>query len=276
MSRIVFWDFGHGGAEGIAAAVAIAVALYHRQHILLVNEAEAGYGVEQGFPVQDHIAAAGDGKMVAETGTEALLRLLHNRRLSRHNFADYTRPLINGRLDLVAGARGGIDKQVDEILLQQLYAIAEDSYELVLLHRSGRFIPNEELEPELLFPVLHQNRTELDHFFELYRSSLQNSANRVSGIVLRNYDRQAKWNIANIRRYYDCDLPIYGICYETGFADAWNERDLLRYFRRIQLPGRTGTKRGTLLEALQELAEGVIELCGKYTVSRSPSNDKGA
>lgn len=274
MSRIVVWDYGYNGAADIAAAIAIVTSLYQRRRILVINEDDIGQGVEQGFPVYDEIAVR-DGAKITETGTEALLRLLMNRRLSRYNFADYTRPLINSRLDLIPGARGGLGKQVD-VALQQLYAIAEDVYELVLLHRRGITLPVAETEAALLLPVLQQNRTELDQFFAYYRSCSELANNKVKGIILRHYDRQAKWNIANIKRYYGCEIPLYGISYDTGFADAWNEHDLLRYFRRIQLPGRMRTKRGTLLEALQQIGGAMAAVSDRYIPPSSLSDDKGA
>ncbi|GAA0379051.1 hypothetical protein [Paenibacillus motobuensis] len=274
MSRIVVWDYGYNGAPDIAAAIAIVTSLYQRRRILLINEDDAGQGVEQGFPVYDEIAVR-DGSKITETGTEALLRLLINRRLSRYNFADYTRPLINSRLDLIPGARGGLGNQVD-VALQQLYAVAEDVYELVFLHRRGLTMPVAETEEALLLPVLQQNRTELDPFFAYYCSCSEVAKNKVKGIILRHYDRQAKWNIANIRRYYGCEIPLYGIAYDTGFADAWNEHDLLRYFRRIQLPGRMGAKRGTLLEVLQQMGGAMSAMSDRYIPSSSLSDDKGA
>jgi len=275
MSRIVVWDYGYSGAADIATAVAIVTSLYQRRRILLINEEDAGHGVEQGFPVYEG-AAVRDDSRITETGTEALLRLLITRRLSRYNFADYTRPLINSRLDLMTGAKGGLDKQADSVLLQQLYAVAEEVYELVFLHRRGKSLPIEESEEAILLPVLQQNRTELDQYFAYYRSCSEVSRDKVKGIILRHYDRLAKWNIANIRRYYGYEIPIYGIGYDTGFADAWNEHDLLRYFRRIQLPGRLRAKRGTLLEALQGIGGALSAISDHNLHPSSLSDDKGA
>ncbi|WMT42916.1 hypothetical protein RE628_11880 [Paenibacillus sp. D2_2] len=275
MSRIVIWDYGYSGAEDIAAAIAIVTSLYQRRRVLLINEEDVGHGVEQGFPVYD-AAVNRDSSKITETGTEALLRLLITQRISRYNFVDYTRPLINSRLDLIPGASGGLNRQADAALLQQLYAVAEDVYEFVFLHRSGMSLPVEEAEEVLLLPVLQQNRIGLDPFFAYYRSCSEVSRNKVKGIILRNYDRQAKWNIANIKRYYNCEIPIYGICYDTGFADSWNEHDLLRYFRRIHLPGRMGAKRGTMLEALQELGGALSAVSDNYLPPSSLSDDKGA
>lgn len=274
MSRIVVWDYSYNGAADIAAAIAIAASLYQRRRILIINEDEPGQGIERGFPVYDETAVR-DGSEITETGTEALLRLLMNRRLSRYNLADYTRPLINSRLDLIPGTRGGLGKQTAAVL-QQLYEAAEEVYELVFLHRSSITLPVAETEAALLLPVLQQNRTELDPFFAYYRSCSEAAKNKVKGIILRHYDRQAKWNIANIKRYYGCEIPLYGIAYDTGFADAWNEHDLLRYFRRIQLLGRMRARRGTLLEAFQQIGGAMAAASDTYMPLISLSDDKGA
>lgn len=136
MSRFVFWDGGLGGAAEAAVATAVTLALRHPQRLLLVNEGPAGSGLEEGM--RQTVRLHGDtygGEAIPEHGLDALLRLQASGRLAISNFADYTVPLLRGRLDLVCGTRLGEStwKEADRGSVAEVLAMAEQAYDGLVL-----------------------------------------------------------------------------------------------------------------------------------------------
>lgn len=90
--------------------------------------------------------------------------------------------------------------------------------------------------------VLQQRRSQLDDFF----AALANqplAGRRKLCVVLAPYDPGCALNLANLKRRYHSDLPVHGIPYDTEFADAWSDRDVLSFFAGTDC-FRSGAARG--------------------------------
>jgi hypothetical protein len=259
MSNILFWDDGYGGSAGTAASVAITMSTYFKQYILLGGTGCGVAGMEAGFSFDTNqgVSFGADlntslneglsgsqghdkGTLFAECGVEALLRLVASGRLTTNNISN-TYSFLNNRLDLAAGVKdSSMSIPEQSRYMRDMYSVAAQRYDHVLLQATGKSELATALNlqtNDLIVISLSQHRTSLDDFFagEFYNN---NHGNVEMMIAVTPYDARSKWSLQNIKRRYNCKLPLFGLPYHTQFADAWNARDVISYFLRYKIANR--------------------------------------
>ncbi|WP_059042936.1 hypothetical protein [Paenibacillus rubinfantis] len=280
MSRLIFWDGGLGGAAEAAVAAAITLGLRLPQRLLLVNEGPAGFGLEEGIrqTVRFHSDIYREDA-IPEHGLDALLRLQASGRLSGSNIADYTVPLLRGRLDLVCGSRvGGVAwKDAEKQAIADMLVIAEQSYDGVILLAQGRRLSEllqNQREGDVLVVVQPHRLGVLDERVEDMTPFFSDPKSKLI-FVLSPFDPWSRWGINNLKRRYPVSLSMVGIPHHTEFSDAWNDRDILGYFRKSSLwPKRNGA-RELLLKGYRDLGDKLMEMAGKEVAAVTPK-EKGA
>lgn len=278
--KIVFSDNGNGVSDELAAAAGLTIALKYESKVLLVNEQCAESGIDYGFNTPKMALVEktlGQAEYhLPEYGVDALLRLSSNQRLTKHNITDYTYPIIPGRLDLASGRnlanQGGIAAGIHKTPLELMYNVAESAYDIVIKNQSvcskcsrlimcpcsQSLIENEtEAENGINILILEQKRSDFEQVYKKYQN---NHRMDYQAIVISNYDDQSKWNMHNIKRKYDLKVPVIGVPGDTGFKDAWNDKDIVRFFRRKLLLPKQGPKRDSLVFGMLELAETLVRL----------------
>ncbi|MNZ31420.1 hypothetical protein D3C78_487190 [compost metagenome] len=281
--RIVFSDNGNGISDELAAAAGLSIALKFQRQVLLVNEQCAESGIEYGFNIPKMLlveqATSQAALQLPEHGIDSLLRLSSNQRLNIHNITDYTYPIIPGRLDLASGRtfphQGGVPSGMLKSSMKSLYTVAEGVYDIVIRNQSvcnkcsslimcpcsqSLIINDIDRENEINIMILEQKRSD---FEQAYRRSLEDHRMNYNAIVIANYDNNSKWSINNIKRKYDFKVPVYGVASDTEFKDAWNDKDIVRFFRRNLLLSKHGRKRDSLLFGLLELSEALLSMIGQ-------------
>lgn len=265
MSKVVFWDLGYGGSSEVAAAFSVQAGLHDKYHLLLLNYGNSGMGVEEGFLARNYESNRDLRLPVQDYGMEALMRLAESGRLYQANLMDYTYPLLQGRLDLADGMQTANDQR-DPLYFEQLEAImnmAAHYYDIIVTQVSGpgSILMDNLQEDDTLIAVLRQNRVELDTFFELVDRSGATGGNMPKALVIPHYDAASKWSLQNIKRRYNCEIPMIGIPYHTEFSDAWNGQDIIAFFRRYRLLKGRGYEREQFLFSCKELTR--LALAGK-------------
>lgn len=280
MSRIIFEDTGWGGSPQLVAASALYMALNYPMRMLLLNQDPRGTGLEAGFSVHgNHYAPL---PLLAENGMDAIRRLAVNERLTKHNFPDYTTPVVIGRLDLLTGPshlEGEALLDLEE--KERIYAVANQVYDICFSRTrfseqtaipSGDWYRKEPVP--LRVAVLRQDRSELEAFFR--DQTLDRKTGRTTGaelIAVYPYDSGSQWTVRNICRRFACKLPAFGISYSTQFSDAWNNRELLKFFR-LNCPVYQDKKiRDEMLRGLIPFCQAVYTLAGR---AAPLSGEKGA
>lgn len=265
MSRLVFWDGGLGGAAEAAVATAVTLGLRLPQRLLLVNEGTSGLGLEEGIrqTVRLHGHTYGE-EAIPEHGLDALLRLQASGRLTRNNFADYTVPLLRGRLDLVCGTRLGDSawKEAEKRDIAEVLAMADQTYDgLILLAQGQRLseVLRNQREGDVLVAVLPHRLGILDERYAEIAPFLNESKTKLI-MVLSPFDPRSRWGINNVKRRYPVSLSMIGIPHHTGFSDAWNDRDILAFFRKSSLWPKRGGDRELLLKGYRALGDKLMEL----------------
>jgi len=282
VSKIIFWDMGYGGSAEVAAVFGVQAGLCEKYHLLLMNGGAAGTGIEEGFSLRDKELDSDLSIPIQDHGLEALMRLAESGRLHHADFTDYTYPLLPGRLDLVDGLkREGILREALSIAeLEIVLKRAEQHYDIIVMQLSGvhalaqdrKWLGNE----DLLIAVLRQNRVELDTFFEESGRMDRSTGATPLAIVLHQYDAASKWSLQNIKRRYNCDVPMIGIPYHTEFSDAWNGQEIISFFRRYRLLKGRGYEREQFLFSCKELVRLALSTKGQTNGNELDSKVRGA
>ncbi|MGG4553549.1 hypothetical protein MKX50_13590 [Paenibacillus sp. FSL W8-0186] len=283
MSKVVFWDMGYGGSAEVAAAFGVQGGLHEKYHLLLMNCGAAGTGIEEGFSLRDKEMEDDLGLPVQDHGMEALIRLAESERLLQADMKDYTYPLLPGRLDMVDGLKpvgAGTSEMLLSAELGAILNIAERYYDIIVMQLSGvhalvqnNWLPRSE---DTLVAVLRQNRVELDTFFEMNGSMERTDSVMPQAIVIHQYDAASKWSLQNIKRRYNCEVPMIGIPYHTEFSDAWNGQDIIAFFRRYRLLKGRGYEREQFLFSCKELVRLALSAKERASDTALDSKVKGA
>ncbi|GAA0137251.1 hypothetical protein YSY43_40920 [Paenibacillus sp. YSY-4.3] len=282
MSKVVFWDMGYGGSAEVAAAFGVQAGLHEKHHLLLINCGIAGTGIEEGFLLRDDGLDIDLSLPVQDYGMEALMRLAESGRLLQADMTDYTYPLLPGRLDLADGLKP-MSAPRESLLTTGLGAIlniAERYYDIIVMQLSGvdaMSLDSGMLRNEDTFvAVLRQNRVELDTFFEMNGRIEWATCDMPKAIVVHQYDAASKWSLQNIKRRYNCDVPMIGIPYHTEFSDAWNGQDIISFFRRYRLLKGRGYEREQFLFSCKELVRLALSSKERANETALDSKVKGA
>lgn len=281
MTRIMFWDPGHGGAAHLAVGCAVTLAIQHSKRMLLLNVGSASYGVEEGLRTElRDTGGLGQTLPFSEHGLDALLRVSESGRLTKANFSDYTLPLVGGRLDLACGSISesshATGTTIKDTKISDLLKVADQRYDLLMLHMHDKRPIMDAFAAQnydVTLVVLEQKRVQLDAFFSEL-SQMPEPERRKLNIAIYPYDPQSSWSLANIKRRYSVSLPLFSIPYNTEFADAWNSRETLSFFRKYKLILGKGGAREALLGSYRKLSQCLLEKAGNTSVHST--SGKGA
>lgn len=270
MSTVTFWDYGHLGTAEIAVSLAVMTAMDYRVRILLGQTGKQRSGIDEAFKSNTMMGAS--FPKFQESGMDALLRMSASNLLSKNNISDYTVPLIQDRLDWACGpeyGEAGLTRYKHHSL-QQLIHLSNEYYDLVLMDTPlAQMAKNSQ---DLLIVVLRQNIRQLEMFFE---ESTHNPLllNRPYIIVLQNYDSEQYCSISNIRRRFGCKSPMIGMPYNREYADAWNTREVVSFYRRNYTASRRQGSIANYMASVRSLCEQVLEMTGVHGM---PFSNRGA
>lgn len=259
MSKVIIWDGGGGGAAQVAGSSAIMLSHLYQRKILLSHTDVSDMQFEQGFVQR---MRGTPQTSLHEQGMTALHRLWLSGRLTPVNFENYTVSFLQGKLDLVCGEYYSAKHQAvwswNEI--KPIMECASGVYDNVMIQLSSSV---SELSAVMkdgghLIVVLRQDRSLLDRFFgEIALTCIPQNA--TYSIVIYDYDHKSKWNLGNIRRKYKTKAPLIGVPHYTPFMDAWNEGDIVGFFRKHQWMLRKNVEKRSFMSQYGILAKEIIE-----------------
>ncbi|WP_433946592.1 hypothetical protein [Paenibacillus sp. SN-8-1] len=275
MTTVAFWDYGQVGTSQIAVPLAVITSLDYRIRTLLTQTGKRRSGIDEPFKEDKRYSS----DLIArpnEQGMDSLMRLSSSGILNKKNISDYTMPLIHERLDMAPGPEFGEAGllRYQEYQFNHLLQVANERYDLVLIDSPGTGVLNEMTMKagEVMVVLLKQNTRLLETYFEeaKYNPLL---ANKPHVLVLHHYDADQHCSISNIKRKYSCKAPIIGIPYNREFADAWNSREVIEFFRRNYISSRRNVPGSKYIEPVRRLSQKVLELAD---IQQMPSSGRGA
>ncbi|MCD1261335.1 hypothetical protein B5M42_021270 [Paenibacillus athensensis] len=265
-STVVFWSpvSGQAGTTSNLIAAAALLGLEYSAHQLLLGHVQRDYApVERAFyPRRAWVSQA---EAPPDAGIDALLRLLQNRKLEPKQLRDYTLPLLAERLDILPGthkSEASFTSGAQE-WLAPLLDVAKRAYDLVLLDAGSGSMSAWAYalirQADVLVVNLPQNRLQLEQAF----SSLDDELFlcRKLLLVFGQYDPRSMLTVKNITRQYRRKEPACPVAHNTGWLDATQEGEAVRFLFRNRNVQR-GHENALFMQHVRALAQTTVRLAG--------------
>ncbi|MDP4095279.1 hypothetical protein OIN60_00540 [Paenibacillus sp. P96] len=243
MSIISFWSPEHGrGNTSNSAAVGAMIGLDYDIRTLIARTQFGDSSLEGAFLKSKELQLRNFAASTA-SGMDALERLFKTKRLEAASISNHTLSLEPGRLDLLTGTSKSYESAYEGIehVIAAIFEEAKRYYQAIILDIEGgstNAVSNQLLKSSDLVVVnLSQDIMSLERYIskEQWPSGLQET-NRM--ILLGQYDPHSKYNMTNIRRKFGIKDPVFALPYCSEYRDAFNDRDVLGWFRRSRNAGR--------------------------------------
>lgn len=200
-----------------------------------------------------------------DTGMDALMRLLKNRKLEPVMLRDYAHPLLRDRLDVLPGSVKQEEVFIDRAKewLTPLLTVARRAYDVVLLDggSGGGTVWNELLrqQADVWVVCLPQNRFLLEQFF--HSSEAATLQGRRTLLVFGQYDPYSTLTVKNLMRQFRMGTPVYPVSHNTGWMDAVQHGEAISYWFRNRKTGKA-QENHRFVQQVRRLAQAVIESAG--------------
>lgn len=218
----------------VAAACSMASNPKNNYKILLTQTHYQNMDLEASFFNMNKLNSSGSLD-IADTGIDALDRLLRSNKLSPENIANYAKPAMTGKLEILYGSFKNDRDSYDRVLETMPMMIEQASrfYDLVLVDLTRGYNSSEInqilQQSDLIVLTMNQKMHDLNKIFkDLDTLKILQEKTVIS--VIGKYDRFSKYTNKNIARNFNYKKPIYTIPYNTQFFDACNEGKAVSFF----------------------------------------------
>lgn len=266
MGQVAFWSQRHGqsGNSTNLIAVAMMIGMEYVARTLVSHTHWAMSPLETTFIKEKQITIS--DMDYTNFGLDALERLVRSNRLAPNMVSDYTDTILRNRLELLRGtAKPSEEMYISSFkdVIDKIHEAAKEFYNLSLIDVSsgnGNALTNAVLQSSDVIVVnLNQNRAVLEEFFSTDQPKWLNDKPYL--IVIGQYDRYSKYSVANIKRMYKPQAPIFTVPHCTGFMDALNDRLIVEFF--LKNKNITGSHDNHFfMTEVRKLAKGIFEAAG--------------
>lgn len=238
MSTVAFWGPVHGQVSNTSNLVAASSVLAIEEDVrVMITQTQLAHSTLESAFLKDQ--DEGDLLAFSETGLDGLERLARSKRLTAEKVADYTIPVLQGRLELLLGSakpRNMIEANTNSVL-DTIFTVAKEHYDYCFIdvHSGTQNMMTKRVldEADLIVVNLNQNIQLLNRFFNK-EDWLEALDYKPYVIVLSQYDPASQYSVKNIKRRYNCKQPILTVPYNTAFRDSCNDRNTIEYFLRAK------------------------------------------
>lgn len=260
---VVFWSPfpGQAGTTTSLLAAATCMGLEYSARLLLLGLLrEEDEVVQRAFYQPEKHPSS-----LPDTGVDALLRLLQNRKLETRMLRDYAQPLLRERLDVLPGSIKPSAGFADLAArwLEPLLDTARRAYDLVLLDGGSGTASGwrEELRnrADLIVVCLPQNRLLLERFFQSPASAKLNGQKTI--LVFGQLDPASSLTVNNLQRRFRWQQPAFPIMHNTGWLDAVQHGEAIPYWFRNRRAQRQ-QENHRFVRQVRELAQALLEGAG--------------
>ncbi|WP_322923782.1 hypothetical protein [Paenibacillus campi] len=231
---IAFWG-ARPGQTGNSSNLVAAAAMLALDYVSIVLAGHTQYGgslVESAFRRQQRTL---DAMSIAycSSGIDSLERMARAGQLTASTLKDYTLPVFSSSLDLLPGTH-----KPDADLFVRMHEVAapicqaaRSAYDLTLIDAGsghGHALNEAVLHhADLIVVSLSQNMSLLCEFFE--RMPAQVEQKRYV-LVIGQYDSGSRLTLANIRRLFKPQAPMFVLPHCSSYMDACNEQKVVEFF----------------------------------------------
>ncbi len=275
MPIVSFWstvESTQTATTSTIVAAACAIAAKKNYTSLLMQTHYQNMDLETSFFNMDKLSQKGNLD-IADTGIDALDRLLRSNKLKPENIANYAKPIYKGKLELLYGTFKN-DKDSYDRVLETMPLITDYSskfYDLVLVdlnrgYNSGEI--NQILQQsDLIVLTLSQKLQVLKKIFKDI-DELKILQEKPIVPVIGKYDRFSKYTNKNIARTFGYKKPIYTIPYNTQFFDACNDGTALEFFYKNQNADIATDRNGYFINETLKLSDAILAVLDNKLAKR--------
>lgn len=276
MSIVTFWndDKEQSGKTLTSVAVATKMAIEHNFKILLISTSYKDSSMKNCFwsdvTIQKNLFGRNNNMLVGN-GLEGLAKLITSNKIQPSIITDYTKVIFKGRLEVLNGYMGVLDKTDEENLYDykrtsecyaELINIANQYYDMVLVDLDNKLEPkvrNEILEiANLNVFVLTQRLSSINRYNELRSTSKYiNSPKCIP--VIGKFNKESKYNKKNIIRYLEHIKDINTVPFNTLFFEAAEEANVTELFLKLRNIKDTTDNNYFFMEEVQKLTKDIIK-----------------
>lgn len=227
---IAFWSDFHGqtGTTTNTISTATYIALKYDLKVLLTHSQFSKSNMENAFFYGHQKESVLNFE---DTGIDAMERLSKAGLLKTEDIHNYSRTLINDRLDLLTGSTSSIRRADEAEHLVSILQTAKEAYNLIFVDVNAGMqtdVSSKILEnADIIVVNLNQNVTILNNYF---KEVCQNFKEKEIVLLLGNYNEVSKYSAKYIRNKYKYKKDIYLVPYDTGLMDSINDQNVLNYF----------------------------------------------
>lgn len=277
MPIVSFWSTVESTQTSTTStAVAVANTLTLRPNIgykaLLMQTHFNNFDMETSYYNMDRMSSKGTLD-IADTGVDALDRLLRSNKLSPENIPNYAKPVLKGKLELLYGTFKS-DKDSYERVLESMPFIvdyANQLYDIVLVDLNRGYSNSAMTQilqkSDLIVLTMSQKTEVLKKLFKDVED-LKIFKEKPIVSVIGRYDRYSKYNTKNIARAFNYKKPIYCIPYNTDFFDSCNEGKSLDFFYKNMNADIATDRNGFFISEVNKVTDQILEALKSKLVER--------
>lgn len=256
------------GQSLTAAAVATCMSILHNYKSLLISTDFRDRTLDNSFfdPKKENVATSIFGKKdlssVAQTGLDGLQAVFASNRADEDLIKNYTRPILNERLDLLEGPKTQDPKEYAKMIdyFSQISEVSNKVYDYVFIDLT-RATPSQEVREVLNLATitvvgLAQNIVSIEEFKNLKMNNDFYNKKNVFPTIER-YDKESKYSAKNVGRYLGEKIEPYVIPYNILFADRCSEGKIIDYFLSIEKLNFTDGKDGYFYNEVKNLTDSI-------------------
>lgn len=266
MPIISFWgteDSAQLATTATITSVASMLSIKYHYKSLVTQTHYDDMSLESAFFNMEKLSNKGSLD-IADTGVDALDRLLRSNKLTPENISNYAKSILKGRLELLYGTFKNDTDSYSRILetFPLIIDYASQFYDIVLVDLNKGYSSaevNQILQKsDLIVLSLSQNRQMLKKIFKSM-DTVKILQEKTIIPVIGRYDRFSMYSTKNISRSFNYKKPIYTIPYNTQFFDACNEGRALNFFIENANANIATDRNGYFLYEVSKLTEAIFE-----------------
>lgn len=252
MAIVAFWNDSREqtGKTLTAVAVATKMAIERNFKILLISTAYKDPTMKNCFWVSADKRKNGlvpmKNNIAVENGIEGLSKLIKSNKIQPSIITDYTRVIFKGRLEVLSGYVGEIDKNNDENLQDyrnlsdcylELIRLANQCYDMVLVDIDNKL--ENDIKKQILemsnvnVLVLSQRLVSLDSYSDM-KNNKNEFINPKCIPVISKYNKNTKYNKKNIMKYLEEKKDINLVPFNTLYFEAAEEANVTEFFLKLR------------------------------------------
>ncbi len=252
MSIVTFWNDSREqtGKTLTSVAVATKMAIERNFKILLISTAYKDPTMKNCFWIsankKKNTLVPMNNNIAVENGFEGLSKLIKSNKIQPSIITDYTKVIFKGRLEVLSGYVGQIDKNNDENLQDyrelsecyvELIKLANQYYDMVLVDIDNKL--GEQVKKEILdisnvnVLVLSQRIVSLDNYNEMKNSNKELVGPKCIPVIAK-YNKKTKYNKKNIMKYLEEKKDLNLVPFNTLFFEAAEEANVTELFLKLR------------------------------------------